>query len=150
MSGIEWPSAPNTTSMTIAIPDNWPSPPAGPGTVLVASLPCQVRVNIEVGSHGMTLGGSFQVRAFAESIGPGQELLLGQTNVAVVPGQTTPYSAVINVPGNTLLGEGQVDPVSGSPVSGVYKIVVVMQHMNPGPTFVSGFAEDTFKMFLNP
>lgn len=146
---IEWPSAPESTNMSINIPDNWPATPTGPGDVLVASIPFQVRVTIDVGTHGMTLGGSFQVRAFAESIGPGQELQLGQVNVSVVPGQTAPYTAVINVPANTLLGEGQLDS-SGNPVSGVYKIVVVMQHMNPGPTYVSGFAEDTFKMFLNP
>jgi hypothetical protein len=147
---IEWPSAPTSTGMSVDIADNWPAPPAGPPNVLVASIPCTVNITIDVGAHGMTLGGRFQVRAFAESIGPGQELLLGTTTVAVVPGQMTPYNAAINIPGGTLWGEGQIDPVTGSPVSGVYKIVVVMQHMNPGPTFVSGFVEDTFRMFLNP
>ena len=147
---IEWPSAPTSTDMYVGIPDNWPAAPAGPPNILVSSIPCTVNVTIDVGVHGMTLGGSFQVRAFAESIGPGQELLLGTTTVAIVPGQTTPYTAAINVPGNTLWGEGRIDPATGTPVSGVYKIVAVMQHMNPGPTFVSGFVEDTLKMFLSP
>ena len=147
---IEWPSAPTATGMSVDVPDNWPAAPAGPANILVSSIPCTVNVTIDVGVHGMTRGGRFQVRAFAESIGPGQELLLGTTTVAVVPGQTTPYNAAINIPGGSLLGEGQIDPATGSPVSGVYKIVVVLQHMNPGPTYVSGFVEDTFRMFLNP
>lgn len=147
---IEWPSAPNTTSMSISLTDNWPAPPQGPPNILVASLPCVVKVSFDVASHGMTLGGRFQVRAYAESIGPGVEKLLGETVVNVNPGQVTPYAADIHVPGGTLLGEGQPDPVTGTPVSGVYKIVVVMQHLNPGPTYVSGFEEETFRMFLHP
>jgi hypothetical protein len=67
--------------------------------------------------------------------------------VPVVPGQTD-YTATINIPGGTLLGEGQL--FGGVPVSGVYKIVTVLQHMNPGPTWISGFAEESIRMFLSP
>jgi hypothetical protein len=96
----------------------------------------------------MSLGGSFQLRAYVESLGPGQELQLGPTvTVPVVAGQIN-YTATIAIPGGTLLGEGQL--FGGVPVSGVYKIIAVLQHLNPGPTFVSGFAEDSIRMFLSP
>jgi len=102
----------------------------------------------------MTLGGSFQVRAFVESIGPGQEMQLGTDVTVAAVGGLTSYTADIPVPGGTLLGEGELYPplpaVGGVPVSGVYKIIAVLQHLNPGPTFVSGFAEETIKMFLSP
>jgi hypothetical protein len=95
------------------------------------------------------MGGQFRLRAFVESIGPGQEMQIGPTlNVPVNPGQTN-YNATIAVPGNTLRGEGEI--FNGQPVSGVYKIVAVLQHMNGGTaTVVSGFAEDNIRMFRTP
>jgi hypothetical protein len=94
------------------------------------------------------LGGSFQLRAYVESLGPGQEMQLGPTvNVNVVPGQAD-YTATINVPANTLLGEGQL--FGGVPVSGVYKIVAVLQHMNLTPTIIAGYAEEIIRMFRAP
>jgi hypothetical protein len=96
----------------------------------------------------MALGGTFQLRAYVESIGPGQEMQLGpDVIVPVVAGQMK-YAKTIDIPGGTLLGEGEL--FGGVPVSGVYKIIAVLQHMNPGPTWVSGFAEETIKMFLTP
>lgn len=88
------------------------------------------------------------MRAYIESIGPGPEQQLGSTiNVPVDPGRTD-YDRTITVAGGALLGEGELH--NGVPVSGVYKIITVLQHMNPGPTWVSGFAEDSIKMFLSP
>jgi hypothetical protein len=96
----------------------------------------------------MTLGGSFDLKAYVESIGPGPEQQLGPTiNVPVDPGRTD-YDRTITITGGTLLGEGQ--DFNGVAVSGVYKIIAVLQHLNPGPTWVSGFAEDSIKMFLSP
>jgi hypothetical protein len=96
----------------------------------------------------MNFGGAFDLRAYVESIGPGQEMQIGPTiSVPLVPGQTA-YNATIAIPGGSLLGEGQI--FNGVPVSGVYKIVTVLQHMNPGPTWISGFAEESMKMFLSP
>ena len=83
-----------------------------------------------------------------ESIGPGPEQQIGaDINVPVVPGQVD-YNHDAPIPGSTLLGEGELH--GGVPVSGVYKLIVVLQHMNPGPTWISGFAETNIKMFLNP
>ena len=147
--GVEFPSAPTSGDMTLEIPDNWPAPPEGPPNILVASVPCNVNIGWEVPSpHNMALGGSFQLKAYVESIGPGQEMQLGATmTVPVVPFQIA-YTATLGIPGGTLLGEGQL--FGGVPVSGVYKIIAVLQHMNPGPTWISGFAETSVKMFLSP
>jgi len=146
---IEWPTAPPTSTMTLDVPDNWPSPPQGPANILVSSIPFTVNIEWEVPSPiNMLLGGSFQLRAYAESVGPGQEQQIGPTlNVPVVAGQTN-YKQSINVGGSTLLGEGQL--FNGVPVSGVYSLVAVLQHLNPGPTWVSGFADVTIRMFLSP
>jgi hypothetical protein len=146
---IEWPDGPETSAMTVEVPDNWPAPPAGPANILVASIASSVNIGWTVPfPHNMTLGGSFQLRAYVESLGPGQELQLGPTLIVpVVAGQSS-YTATIAVPGGTLLGEGQL--FGGVPVSGVYKVIAVLQHLNPGPTFVSGFAEDSIRMFLSP
>jgi hypothetical protein len=146
---IEWPDAPESSDMTVEVPDNWPALPAGPATILVASVDSKVNIRWNVPSpHNMTLGGSFQLRAYVESIGPGQEMQLGPTKiVSVVPGQLD-YAETIDIPGGTLLGEGE--DFGGVPVSGLYKIIAVLQHLNPGPTWVSGFAEETIKMFLSP
>jgi hypothetical protein len=146
---IEWPTGPESSDMTVEVPDNWPASPAGPATILVASEPCKVNIGWTVPlPHNMALGGTFQLRAYVESIGPGQEMQLGPTvSVPVVPGLMV-YAKTIDIPGGTLLGEGE--DFEGVPVSGVYKIIAVLQHMNPGPTWISGFAEETIKMFLSP
>ena len=146
---IEFPTGPTTGNMTLEVPDNWPAPPEGPPNILVASVPCNININWTIPSpHNMALGGSFQLRAYVESIGPGPEMQLGPTlNVPVDPGRTD-YDRTINIGGGTLLGEGEIH--NGVPVSGVYKIIAVLQHMNPGPTWISGFAEDSIKMFLSP
>jgi len=153
---IEWPDGPETSVMTVEIPDNWPvASPEGPPNILVASISSTVHVEWTVPfPHNMTLGGSFQLRAYVESIGPGPEKQLGTDQIVPVVAGTVSYETDILVPGGTLLGEGELYPppptVGGVPVSGVYKIIAVLQHLNPGPTFVSGFAEETIKMFLSP
>ena len=146
---IEWPDGPETSTMTVQVADNWPALPAGPATILVAGIASNVHIEWTVPvPHNLTLGGSFQLRAYVESIGPGQEMQLGaDVIVPVVPLQTD-YAADIAIPGGTLLGEGEL--FGGVPVSCLYKIVAVLQHLNPNPTWVAGFAEETIKMFLSP
>lgn len=147
---IEWPDGPESSDMTVEVPDNWPiASPAGPPNILVAGILWHVNITWTVPSpHNMNIGGSFQLRAYAESIGPGQEMQLGPTVDVPVVGGKMDYTATIDVPGGTLKGEGEI--VDGVPVSGVYKIIAVLQHMNPGPTWISGFAEETVRMFLSP
>ena len=108
---IEWPDGPETSDMTVEVLDNWPAPPAGPATILVASIDSTVHIewNVPV-PHSLILGGSFQLRAYVESIGPGQEMQLGtDVIVPVVPFETN-YAADISIPGGTLLGEGELYP----------------------------------------
>jgi len=151
---IEWPTDPRESTMTVDVPDNWPAFPGGPNTILVANQPCNVNISWAVPPpHNMMLGGSFRLRAYIESLGPGQEIQIGQVTVAVVGGQIN-YTTAINVPGSTILGEGEAFVVTPGappvPVSGVYKIVAVLQHMNPGTTQISGYAEEIVRMFRTP
>src|SRR5688500_9202922 len=131
--------------MTVRVLDNT----AAPANIVDSGLATTVRIYCIVPPPcNSTLDVSFRLRSFAESIGPGQELQIGNTlTVPVVPGQTN-YAADIALPGSTLLGEGEL--FGGVPVSGVYKIVAVLQHLNPVATEVSGFAEATIRMFRTP
>ena len=130
------------TSPSVTCLDNT----AAPSTVLDANEPFDVRVEWQVPAPINTLiGGSFRLRVFAESIGPGQEEQIGPTiNVAAVPNQLD-YLQDIAIPGDTLQGEG-VAPLS----SGVYKIVAVLQHLNGGENEVSGFAESPLVQLRTP
>jgi len=66
------------------------------------------------------------VTAYAESVGPGPELIVGTVNVPVLPFASAnapfQYSTTITVPPNTLAEENPGDPT----VSGVYKLVVTV------------------------
>jgi hypothetical protein len=144
---IEWPVTPNTSAMTVQVLDNT----TAPASILDAGLNCTVRIEWDVPAPtNSILGGSFRLRAYAESIGPGQEIQIGPTKVVPVVPLTAHYSEDILVAAGTLRGEGELDPVSGVLVSGVYKIIAVLQHLNPGPTEASGFSEDTIRMFRTP
>ena len=142
---IEWPGG-VSSAMSVQVEDNTGNPTnildAGEATTL------KITWTVPPGFAGL-IAGSFRLRAYAESIGPGQELQLGPTvTEPVVVGQG-PYDADIAVPPSTLLGEGEL--FGGVPVSGVYKIVAVLQHLNGGiASEASGFAEATFRMFRTP
>jgi len=138
---IEWGGLPFTSAMSAEVVDLG-QPPAD---VLVASQPCRIDIRWEVPAPIAALinaGHQFRVRAYAESVGPGQERQVGGTDfVPGVPGQTV-YNHSMNVAGGTLLGEGQAD-ASGQPVSGLYKVACVLQLMNGTATRISGFGEYT-------
>jgi hypothetical protein len=140
MSGqVEWGLYPGESSMGMFVHDNT----ATASSVLKASDDFFVHINWEVpASEAAIIGGNFRIRVFAESIGPGPEQQIGATLlVPAVPGQTS-YTTHVRVPGGTLPGEG----VGAPPVSGMYTLTSVLQHMNPGPNEVSGYCED--KVFL--
>jgi len=138
---IEWGGFPFTSAMTANVVDIGQAP----ADVLVANQPCRVDVQWEVPAPIAALinaGHQFRLRAYAESVGPGQEKQIGATEfVPGVPGQLA-YSHAMNVAGGTLLGEGQND-AAGQPVSGLYKIACVLQLMNGTATRISGFGEYT-------
>jgi len=133
--GIEWAPLGFESDMSIEVRDNT----LGETNVLDADNPFSVGVRFEIPPPVVpTLGGSFRIRVYAESVGPGPEQQIGPTTLVPVTGAAS-YTTVIAVPGNTLLGEGAGAP----PVSGVYKLVAVLQHLNPTPNEVSGYAESS-------
>lgn len=142
MSSIEWggfPAPLNESNMSAIVLD----PGQAPKSVLDSSQPFDLKVEWDVPPviRGfINAGHRFRLRAYAESIGPGPEIRLLEDQIAGVPGLAT-YSHTMTIPANTLLGEGQLDP-SGNPVSGVYKLVCVLQVLN-SPLFLesSGFGE---------
>lgn len=140
---IEWGGINLQSAMSNQVLDNT----ASPSTILDANVPFSVTVNWTVpAALAPFLGGSFRLRCYAESIGPGPEQQIGGTvNVPVVPGQQN-YASSINVPGNTLPGEGAGVP----PVSGLYKMVTVIQHINGGATEGSGFADQPVVQLRQP
>jgi len=133
--GIEWAPLGFESDMSIEVRDNT----LGETNVLDADNPFSVGVRFEIPPPVVpTLGGSFRIRVYAESIGPGQEQQIGATTLVPVTGAAS-YTTVIPIAGNSLLGEGAGAP----PVSGVYKLVAVLQHLNPGANEVSGYAESS-------
>jgi hypothetical protein len=137
---IEWGITGLTSPMTFQILDNSMTP----SDVLRAGVPFQIRIDWQVPPALASLigpGDSFRLRAFAESIGPGQEQQLAAPGVVVpgVNGQLN-YTATLNVNPNPLLGEEQL--FGGVPVSGAYDVVCVLQHLNGGvPTVHSGVSD---------
>jgi hypothetical protein len=140
---IEWGGINLQSTMSCQVFDNTPAP-AG---VLDANLPFTVRVGWSVPpTLAPFLGGSFRLRVYVESIGPGPEQIVGQQVVAVVPGQLDYQNVDLVVPGNTLPGEGAGAP----PVSGLYRVVAVIQHLNGAATEGSGYHEGALIQLRQP
>jgi hypothetical protein len=140
---IEWGGINLQSNLSNTVIDNT----AAPTTILDANVPFSVNIAWTVPpTLAPFLGGSFRLRTYAESMGPGQEQQIGATTVIpVVPGQLN-YASANLVPGNTLQGEGVGTP----PVSGTYRIVTVLQHLNGGATEGSGFAEGPLIQLRQP
>ncbi len=134
---IEWAPLGFESDMTLQVRDNT----LGETSVLDSGEAFNVSVRFEIPPPVIpTLGGSFRIRVYAESVGPGEEKQIGATALVPVTGAAA-YTTVINVPGGTLAGEGAA--AGGVIVSGVYKLVAVLQHLNPGANEVSGYAESS-------
>ena len=120
-------------------------PGAAPETIIDTDDTFTIQVRWSVEEPGAAvLGGRWLVRAYAESIGPGQEEQLGQTkrvNVANFtpiggPPAARGYEANVDVPPETLDAESATS-------SGVYKLAVIVTHENPNgsPTELAGHSE---------
>jgi hypothetical protein len=136
---IEFPPAMSGSGPDVQVLD----PGGAPNTIIRTADPFAVRVRFAVDQPGASLlGGQWLIRAYAESVGPGDEKQIGNTvalNVSAgVPGgppARLEYTATVQVPAGTLADEG---PNS----SGVYKLVVIVTHNNfGGPTVLAGFSE---------
>lgn len=140
---IEWPGG-VSSAMNVTVEDNT----GNPINVLEADAAFTVNITWSVPpAFASMLAGSFRLRAYAESIGPGQEMQIGLDATEPVVLNKQNYTKNIAVTANTLLGEGQGAP----PVSGVYKIVAVLQHLNgASASDVSGFAEAPLRLFRIP
>ena len=102
-----------------------------PNRVLDRNLAFSIHAQWTVtGPIATTLGGTWKVRAFAESMGPGTEYDLGSVSTVVVPADPHTYVAHIAVGANTM-------------DEGVYKLVIVITHTNTLgiETEMAGFAE---------
>ena len=120
-------------------------PGGAPETIIDTDDTFTVQVRWSVEEPGAAvLGGRWLVRAYAESIGPGQEQQLGQTRFINV-GNFTPiagppaargYEANVAVAAGTLAAESATS-------SGVYKLAVIVTHENPNgsATELAGFSE---------
>ena len=146
---IQWGTTLFTSTMDHKVKDN----DTDPADVLQAGAPFHIEVKWNVPPALASLigpGDSFRLRAYAESMGPGQEMQIGGTDLE--PGVLNQLSYVHNldVNPNPLLGEGAL--FNGAPVSGIYNIVCVLQHLNGGvPTVHSGCSdEQPLVMFKTP
>ena len=119
-------------------------PGGAPETIIDTGDTFTIQVRWSVEEPGAAvLGGRWLVRAYAESIGPGQEEQLGQTrrvNVAnftpIGPPAARGYEANVDVPAGSLDAESATS-------SGVYKLAVIVTHENPNgsPTELAGHRE---------
>lgn len=146
---IQWGTTLFSSNMSHKVKDN----DSAPSDVLQAGTPFQIEVKWDVPPALASLigaGDSFRLRTYAESIGPGQELQVGNTETETGVLNKTSYTHTMNVNPNPLLGEGVA--FNGVPVSGIYNIVVVLQHLNGGvPTVHSGCSdEEPMVMFKTP
>jgi hypothetical protein len=134
------------TPLTGAGPDVRVIDPGGaPVTIIDTDDTPTIRVRWSVEEPGAAvLGGRWLVRAYAESIGPGQEEQVGQTRFVNVanftpiagPPAARGYEANVAVPAGTLAAESATS-------SGVYKLAVIVTHENPNgsPTELAGHSE---------
>jgi hypothetical protein len=129
-------------------------PGGAPETIIDTDATFTIRVRWSVEEPGAAvLGGRWLVRAYAESIGPGQEEQLGQirrVDVANFTPLTGPpaargYEANVDVPAGTLDAESATS-------SGVYKLAVIVTHENPNgsPTELAGHTEGPVIQMRNP
>ncbi len=137
---IEWGITGFSSDMTCRVLDNTT---AAPSNVLQAGTPFRIeirwKVPVELASL-VSAGDSFRLRAYAESVGPGQEIQVGSTEIEPGVFNKLDYVHTMIVNPNPLLGEGVA--FNGQPVSGIYNIMCVLQHLNGGvPTGHSGMAE---------
>jgi hypothetical protein len=122
-------------------------PDLDPNNVLDYDLPFHLDWEITLtGTVPSFLFGSFQVEAYAESVGPGPEVSLGPQSSQANGGLV--YTGRITVPAQTLDHAGLGVP----PASGVYQLVVTAFYTNPNGTrtVISGYQTGTIIKVRQP
>ncbi len=116
-----------------------------PNKVIDSQFPFDVKVEWNVGpaNTATLLDGTWTVKAYAESMGPGPEVLIGSAAVPANGGLI--YTTTISVPSGTL-------PPDAPPASGVYKLVVVITYRNQRRvlTEIAAFSEGPLFMLREP
>jgi len=116
-----------------------------PNHIIDDGLPFVVKAAWQVGppATAALLDGTWTVKAYADSIGPGPEQGIGVATVTANGGPT--YAASITVPVGTL-------PADTGPDSGVYALVVVITYRNRAGvlTELAGFGEGKLFMLRHP
>jgi hypothetical protein len=139
---IEVPTAFTATGPNVAVVD----PGGAPVTIIRTVDQFRLRVTWALeGSAALLLGGNWLLRAYAESIGPGQEQQLGST-VPVPLSAGTITTTPAGLPRLAFDQEIIISPphlqAEGPGSSGVYKLVTILTHENfAGPTVLAGFNE---------
>jgi hypothetical protein len=145
---FEFPPAMSGSGPSLQVLD----PGGAPNTIIKTTDAFTVRLRFAVDQPGASLlGGQWLVRAYAESVGPGQEQQIGNTvaqNVSAgVPGgppARLEYTVDVNVPAGTLDDESATS-------SGVYKLAAIVTHQNfGGPTVLAGFVEGPIVQLREP
>lgn len=120
-------------------------PGFNPSTIIRRNQSCRIRTNWHIrGLLALGLGGSWTVRAFLESMGPGAEVQAGTQVVQLSSGTVVPpdrknYESEIVVPANTV-------------AAGVYKLVVAITYTEPGgtPGPMAAYQEGPILQFFEP
>ncbi len=124
------------------------SPGPLPTTVISRNTPYTIQVLWKTsGFMAGGLGGNWEVRAFLESMGDGFEGQVGTAQtVGLATGVLNPatgeytYQASIAAPAaNTVLNQD----------AGLYKLVVTIIQLNPGPTGTAGYDDGKMLQFIN-
>jgi hypothetical protein len=140
---FEFPTVPvPSTGPTVTVLD----PAQAPTTILDADQPFSLRIDWTIGGGWLpAIGGEWLVRAYAESVGPGDEKQLGVTMTVPLstwtpgpnPGERS-FTTTINV----APGELKAEQPPPDEQSGVYQLVTIITHQNFGAdTELAGFAE---------
>lgn len=116
-------------------------PDGDPNHVLEPGLPFSIDVTWSLSGTLVNAllavgAANWDVRAYAESVGPGPEVQIAQGLVPKGPPGTTSYTTTLTVPANTLEEDS-------SAASGLYKLIatVFLNSTVPGPYDLSGFSE---------
>jgi len=114
-----------------------------PDSQLIVDMNQPWAINVSWNTSGFlasAIGGTWQVKAYLESIGQGFEGQVGATVPVAAVGPLA-KNAVINVPAPS---------TNPQMIEGAYKLVVTLTHLNPNPTGIAGYEESTIVQFVKP
>lgn len=114
-----------------------------PDSQLIVDMNQSWTIRVDWNTSGFlapAIGGTWQVRAFLESMGVGFEGQAGATALVPASGSLNKSTTITVPPPNT----------NPQMVPGAYKLVVTLTHVNPNPTGIAGYEEGTIVQFVQP